>query len=126
MGRSPATIKLINEAYGMGIMIIATITSQGYYADNKDMCELYISKESSEKMPHEPGKKTPIDIKIGENLYEGGIHETQEGIVWMSSVYKKAPKREKIRLVDALERIGLKKGAKLKIMKNTDDNFFCL
>jgi hypothetical protein len=95
-------------------MIIGTVTSQGVYADNKDMCELYISKESSDSLPHEHGKKESIYIAIGDILYEAGVHETQEGVVWISSVlYKRGPQKEKTRLVDALAAIGLRKGDKV-------------
>ena len=84
-------------------MIIGTVTSQGVYADSKDICELYISADSSYRLLHEYGKKKPIDIRIGNFIYEAGVHQTQNGVVWLSSVlFEKGPRREKVRLVDAL------------------------
>jgi hypothetical protein len=107
-----------------GFMIIGTVTRQGVYADNKDICELYINKDSSDSLPHELGKKKSIDIKIGNTAYEAGVHETTKGTVWISSVlYKKEPRREKARLVDALAAIGLRKGNKLRIKSNADGTF---
>ena len=100
-------------------MIIGTVTSQGFYADGKDICELYISKDSSDKLPHEYRKKKPININIGGTFCEAGVHETRESVVWISSVlYKKGPKRERARLVDALAEIGLGKGDKIRILNN--------
>lgn len=105
-------------------MITGTVTRQGVYEDKKDICELYISKDSADKLPHEHGKKKPIQLKIGSDLYEAGVHETQEGVVWISSVlYKKSTRREKARLVDALAFIGLKKGDAIKIRQNDDATF---
>jgi hypothetical protein len=105
-------------------MIIGTITRQGIYADKKDICELYISKNSSDRLPHEHGKKKPIYISIGSIAYEAGVHETEEGVIWISSVlYKKGPRREKARLFDALATIGFKKGERIKIKSNDDGTF---
>jgi hypothetical protein len=110
---------------GRGFVIIGTITQQGVYADNKDICELYISKDSSDKLPHKHGIKMPIYINIGCTAYEAGVHETKEGVVWISSVlYKTGPRREKARLVDVLASIGLRKGDKINIKKNDDGTFF--
>ncbi len=105
-------------------MIIGTITSQGVYADNKDICELYISKDDSDKLPHEHGKKKHICINIGGIAYEAGVHETKEGVVWISSVlYKVSQRKEKARLVDALIVIGLMKGNKVKLISNDDGTY---
>lgn len=97
-------------------MIKATVTSQGKYADEKDICELYVSADSSDRLPHEYKKRKSIDIRIGEFIYEAGVHETQNGVVWLSSVlFKKERGREKTRLVDALEEINVGKGHRVKI-----------
>lgn len=106
-------------------MIIGTITRQGAYADNKDICELYISRGSSDRLPHEHGKKKPIYINIGGTVYEAGVHETEKGVVWISSVlHKKGPRKEKARLVDALAAIGLRKGHRIRIKSNDDGTFY--
>lgn len=108
-------------------MIIGTITRQGSYEDKKDICELYISKDSSGRLPHEHRKKKPICINIGVTTYEAGVHETAEGVVWISSVlYKKEPRKEKARLVDALATIGLRKGDRIRIKSNDDGTFSIL
>lgn len=108
----------------MGIMILATVTRQGVYADKKDICELYISKDSSHRLPHEHGKKRPIYINVGSTAYEAGVHETKEGVVWISSVlYKRGARREKARLVDILAAIGFKKGDRIEIKSNNDGTF---
>ena len=105
-------------------MIIGTVTSQGVSADNKDICELIISKESSNRLPHEYRQKKPVSMTIGNILYEAGVHETQNGVVWISSVlYKKEPGREKARLVDALAEINVKKGDKIRIKSNEEGIF---
>ena len=70
-------------------MIIGTVTSQGVYADNKDICELLISKVSSDRLPHKYRQKKPIYMTIGNILYEAGVHENQKGVVWISSVLHK-------------------------------------
>lgn len=108
-------------------MIIGRITRQGSYEDKKDICELYVSKDSSGRLPHEHRKKKPIYINIGVTTCEAGVHETAEGVVWISSVlYKKVPRREKVRLVDALATIGLKKGDRIRIKSNDNGTFpFC-
>jgi hypothetical protein len=62
-------------------MIKGTVTSQGKYADGKNICELYISADSSDRLPHEYGKREPIDIRIGNFVYEAGVHETKNGVV---------------------------------------------
>lgn len=105
-------------------MIIGTVTSQGVSADGKDICELYISTASSNRLPHEHGKRKPIDILMGDFIYEAGVHETQSGVVWISSVlYEKGPRREKARLVDALAKIKVKKGDKVRIKSNKEGIF---
>lgn len=102
-------------------MIIGAVTSQGVYADGKEKCELIIYKESSNRVPHEYGQKKPIEIVIGNTLYEAGVHETQNGIVWISSVlHEKGPRRVKTRLVDALAKIKVKKGDKVRIKSNEE------
>jgi hypothetical protein len=107
-------------------MIIGTVTSQGVSADGKDICELTICKENSNRVPHEYGKKKPIEIVIGNTLYEGGVHETQKGIVWISSVlYEKGSRRRKARLVDALAKSKVKKGDKVRI-KLSEEGIFLL
>ncbi len=99
----PSCPNILNEEK---VTIIGTVTSQGVSADGKDICELIISKESSNRVPHEYGKKKPIEIVIGNTLYEGGVHETQKGVVWISSVlYEKDLRRRKVRLVDSLVKI---------------------
>jgi len=108
-------------------IIIGTVTSQGIYEDNKDICELIISKKSSNKLPHEYKQKKPIYITIGSILYEAGVHETKKGVVWISSVlYKKGPRREKARLVDALTEIRIKKGDKVRIEINNNGTYLLL
>jgi hypothetical protein len=110
--------------YEGGIMIDGTVTSQGVYADGKDICELYISSDSSNRLPHEYGRKKPIDVRIGDFIYEAGVHETRKGVVWMSSVlYKNEPRREKTRLVDALAKIKVKKEDKVRIKSNEEGIF---
>jgi hypothetical protein len=102
-------------------MIKGTVTSQGKYADGRDICELYISADSSDRLPHEYGKRKPIDIRIGDFIYEARVHETQNGVVWLSSVlFKKGSRREKARLVDALAKINVKKGDKISIKSNKE------
>jgi hypothetical protein len=105
-------------------MIIGTVTSQGLSADGKDICELIIYKESSNRLPHEYRQKKPIEIIIGNTLYEARVHETQKGVVWISSVlHEKGSIREKPRLVDALAKIKVKKGDKVRIKLNEEGIF---
>lgn len=105
-------------------MIKGTVTSQGKYADKKDICELYISADSSNRLPHEYGKRKPIDLRVGNLIFEAGVHETRNGVVWISSVlYKKQPRREKTRLVDALAEIGLRRGDKIVMEIKSDASF---
>ncbi|MFH0813712.1 MAG: hypothetical protein V2A69_12885 [Pseudomonadota bacterium] len=107
-------------------MIEGTVTSQGKYVAGKDICELYISAYSSNRLPHEYGRKKPINIRIGDFIYEAGVHETQNGVVWISSVlYKKEPRREKARLVDALAEINMRKGNKIRI-KSIEEGIYLL
>lgn len=107
-------------------MIIGTVTSQGVCADGKDICELYISADSSDRLPHEYGKKKPIDIHIGNFIYEAGVHQTRNGIVWLSSVlFEKGSIREKVRLVDALAKINVNKGDKIRI-KSSEEGIYLL
>ena len=102
-------------------IIEGAVTSQGKYADKKDICELYISANSSDRLPHEYRKKKPIDIRIGDFIYEAGVHETRKGEVWISSVlHRKEPGREKARLVDALAKINIKKGDKIRFKLNEE------
>jgi hypothetical protein len=106
------------------VMIKGSVTSQGGYADGKDICELYVDMASANRLPHEYGKKKPIDMIIGDSIYEAGVHETKKGVVWISSVlYKKGPRREKARLVDVLAGINVKKGDKIRIKSNEDGTF---
>jgi len=110
------------------IIIEGRVTTQNIYkTDNKDICELYINKDSAHALPHECGRKEPIPLAIGEITYEAGVHETKEGVVWVSSVLKKRAGREeeeeKARLVDVLEEIGLKKGDRVILKKNADGIF---
>jgi hypothetical protein len=105
-------------------MIRGTITRQGAYADKKDICELYINKDSSDGLPHEHGKKMPIYINIGSVAYEAGVHETEAGVVWISSVlFTKGSRRDKARLVDALAALGVRKGDRIRIKSNGDGTF---
>lgn len=108
-----------------GAMILGTITRQGV-SGGKDICELYIRKNSSHRLPHVYRQRKPIDMIIGNILYEAGVHETIEGVVWISSVlYKKdkGGRGEKAMLVDALAEIGLRRGNKVIIKKNEDGTF---
>jgi hypothetical protein len=105
-------------------MIIGTVTRQGFYADGMDICEIYISQGTAGRLPHEYKQKNPIRLAIAKLLYEAGVHETREGVVWISSVlFKTEPKRKQIRLVVALADIGLGTGDKVKIEKNLDGTF---
>jgi hypothetical protein len=106
-------------------MINGTITRQGIYkTDNEDICEIYICKKDSDKLPHRQGIKSLINLFIGNAMYQSGVHETAEGMVWISSVlYKQGNIKENARLVDALAQIGLKKGDKAKIKSNKDGTF---
>ena len=107
-------------------MIIGTVTSQGVYADGKDIYELYISADSSDRLPHEYGKEKPIDIRIGDFIYEDSVHQTKKGIVWVSSVlFKKGSRREQVRLVDALAKINVKKRDKIRI-KSSEEGIYLL
>jgi len=102
-------------------MIEGTVTSQGKYADGKDFCELYISAHCRDRLPHEYGERRPIDIRIGDFIYEAGVRKTREGVVWISSVlYEKDSRREKARLVDALEKINVRKGDKIRTKSNEE------
>lgn len=93
-------------------MINGTITSQGSYADGRDMCEIYISRLDSHKLSHQRGKKTIIYLTIGNDKYEGGVHETKDGTVWISSVLKKGGSIP-TRLVDVLKANDMEKGDKI-------------
>jgi len=64
----------------------------------------------------------PILIKIGNIRYEAGVHETQKGVVWISSVLK-GPRRDKARLVDSLADIDIRVGDAIRIKTNTDGTF---
>jgi len=97
------------------------VTSQGIYkTDDKDICELYINKDGSDALPHECGQDKPIALVIGDTMYEAVVHETQDGVVWVSSVLKKGVGREKARLVDPLEAIGLRNGDRITLEKKAD------
>lgn len=77
-------------------MIRGTITRQGKYPDGKDWCEIIILSRDKTKLPHSLHRKTPIDLLIGHIAYLAGVHETKEGMVWISSVlFKKRYKRRK-------------------------------
>lgn len=105
-------------------VIIGSVTSQGVTADGKDICELIISKKSSNRLPHKKRQRIPIKIIIGNTLYEAGVHETEKGIVWISSVlYEEGSKRGKVRLVDALAKIKVKRGDKIRIKSNEEGIF---
>ena len=108
-------------------MIIGTITRQGIYADKKDICELYISKDRSDRLPHEHGKRMPIYINIGSAAYEAGVHETEAGVVWISSVlFTRGPRKEKAKLVDVLAALRLRKGDRIRTKSNDDGTFSIL
>jgi hypothetical protein len=95
--------------------------SQGKYADGKEICEITVYKACSDRLPHEHGKKMPITIYIGKTLYEAGVHETEQGVVWISSVlHAKGSRTKKVRLVDALVDIGSRKGDRIKITDSND------
>ena len=105
-------------------MIKGSVTSQGAYADGKDICELYVNMASRDRLPHEYRKNKSIDMIVGDSIYEAGVHETEKGVVWISSVlYKKEPKRKKTRLVDVLGGIKVKTGDKIRIKSNEDGSF---
>jgi hypothetical protein len=105
-------------------MIIGTVTRQGIYTDGNDIYEIYINQGSAHRLSHEYRRKTPLLLSIANTLYGAGVHETREGVVWISSVlFKKGPKREKVRLVDVLADIGLSTGDKVKIENNSDGTF---
>jgi len=104
--------------------ITGTIVRPGKYADGKDRCELQISAASLNNLPHEYRLKKPILMKIGNICYEAGVHETKKGVVWISAVlFKKGPRREHARLVDALEDIDLTAGDAIIIKVNIDGTF---
>jgi len=99
-------------------MIYGKVTRQGQYPDGKDWCEINISRKSADALPHEKGKKRHITLNIGDTCYNAGIHETQGGQVWVSSSLSHAgPQKVKIRLIDALEEVGLRWRDKISIKK---------
>lgn len=105
-------------------LIIGTIVNP-----SKNMYEITISKRSSHMLPHTYGEKQPIHIIIGNILYEAGVHETEKGLVWISSVLDKEEKGvrgEGPRLIGVLTDIGLKKGDKVIIKKNEDGNYLLM
>lgn len=106
-------------------MINGTVAIPGIYkTDNQYRCELLISKESSDMLPHEYEKKKIIEMTIGQMLYEAGVHETEKGVVWISAVlHTKGRKREKVRLVDALAEVGLQNGDKVRITINSNGSY---
>jgi hypothetical protein len=109
----------------MGRIISGTVTSPGIYkTDHQYRFELVISKGSSDMLPHEYGKKKIIKMTIGNIQYEAGVHETEKRVVWISSVlHTKGKRREKVRLVDALAEIELKKGDKISITINSEGSY---
>jgi len=105
-------------------LITGTIVKPGEFADKKDRYELTINKNNSDALPHQYRRKNLISLAIGDITYEAGVHETRKGVVWISSVlHKKDQRREKARLVDALERVGLKKGDRIRITRNVNGIF---
>lgn len=109
----------------MGRIISGTVTIPGIYkTDNQYRLELLISKGSSDMLPHEYRKKKIIKMTIGNMQYEAGVHETEKGVVWISSVLQtRGKRREKARLVDALEEIGLQNGDKISITINSEGSY---
>lgn len=117
--RFPTEERPVNQS--SQAFIEGCVTSQGIYkTDDKEICELYINKNGADALPHECGQDKPIALVIGDTIYEAVVHETQNGVVWVSSVLKKGKGREKARLVDSLEEIGLGKGDKITLEKNAD------
>ena len=109
---------------GGAIVCTGKITSQGKYADGKDICEIYIHKINQDVLPHEKGEPKEITLIIGKNAYFACVRETSAKVVWISSrLYEKTPRREKVRLVNVLEKIGLKKGDKVRIIASQDGTF---
>ena len=120
----PLEALLPTVAEGGVILITGTVSSQSKYADGKDFCELSIHREGEDALPHEPGQARPISLIIGNIYYDAVVRETGAGQVWISSVlYENTPRRKKVRLVDALEEIGLAKGHKIRIRTNNDGTF---
>jgi hypothetical protein len=115
---------LSTYAEGGAVVITGKVYSQGQYADGKDICELYIHKKNSDELPHEHGQPKTISLMIGNVTYEASVHETGARVVWISSVlYENSLRREHVRLVDALDEIGLKKGDIIRIRRNIDGTF---
>jgi len=105
-------------------MIYGVITRQGSYADRKDLCEIHINVASFDEMPHKYKQKAFIDLIIGNNCYVAGVHENKHGQVWISSVlYKDGTRNEKIRLIEALEEVGLKWKDQI-IIENKEQKYF--
>ncbi|OGP70694.1 MAG: hypothetical protein A2Y80_03390 [Deltaproteobacteria bacterium RBG_13_58_19] len=110
----------------IGAVAIGTIVRPGFYATGRDRYEISIHKKGSNLLPHEKYIRNPINIYIGNTLYEAGVHETGAGVVWISSVlYKKEEGRIVMgaRLIDALAQIGLRWKDKVIIKKNEDGTF---
>jgi hypothetical protein len=107
------------------VMITGTIVKPGEYADGKARCEISISATSSDILPHKYRQKKLIFMKVGDILYEAGVHETKQGGVWISAVLFKKGRlgREHARLVDALADIGLRHRDAIRIKADTDGTF---
>jgi len=112
----------INIEEKIGAVAIGTIVRPGFYATGRDRYEIIIHKKGSNLLPHKKYIRNPINIYIGNTLYEAGVHETRKGVVWISSVlYKEG--RIVTRLIDALAQIGLRLKDKVIIKKNEDGTF---
>ncbi len=105
-------------------MIRGTVTSQGVYADGKDICIIILSRGSSPSLPHQHGEKKKVYLNIGNETYKAGVHENANGGLWLSSVlYREGLKREKKRLVDALAEFHIFKGDKVTLSPDETNAF---
>ncbi len=105
-------------------MIRGTVTSQGIYADGKDICIIIISRGTSAPLPHRHGEKKKIYLNIGNETYKAGVHETINGGIWLSSVlFREGLKREKKRLVDALAEVHIFRGDKITLTPDESGDF---
>jgi hypothetical protein len=100
-----------------GDRVIGSIVNPG-----EDRLEITISKKhGAHILPHRYGDKIEINLKIGSTIYRAGVHETGQGIPWISSVIWKNNK--KLRLVDVLQENGYKKGDMICIVVMDNHNY---
>lgn len=81
------------------------------YKDKVDSVEIWVNKNKADSLEYIDGERVPVDLVVASKIYNAGLRATRRNkYVWICPDLKDE-KGNRVRLVDALEEVGIGKNA---------------